>query len=312
MFSSAHNCFSYLSSFFLIISLPLSLSFYLTDSNPLLSFNSQVREVHLYTGIYDCIFFSKLLIDSVQIWKYCCRYSLTSCTLADNHRRGMYLQMSLDGRVSGSDAKTLNSEYLVEMWETDSIWGPNLECFLFKNIYACNGQLEALKLHLKNLPKSCKEDALIYVSVFSGVLQLKSINPGHIIIKGRSSSLYLCIDSEGHLRGQVKWAKVKLQVCVPFFVLCWQFTSVLTFRGTTQRLTATSESCCCQMDTPVSFPHTMDFPCLWHQNNPKTDPQSPSLDSSLSGIPWQRRVCLNNQTIRDISTWTLMICWEWV
>ncbi|XP_076616245.1 fibroblast growth factor 21 [Chaetodon auriga] len=110
MFLFPHTSFSYLSCFLLIIPLPFSLSFYLTDSNPLLSFNSQVREVHLYT---------------------------------DNHRRGMYLQMSLDGRVSGSDAQTPYS-----------------------------------------------------------VLELKSVKPGHVVIKGQTSSLFLCVDSGGRLRGQ--------------------------------------------------------------------------------------------------------------
>nr|XP_046233276.1 fibroblast growth factor 21 [Scatophagus argus] len=110
MFLFPHTSFSYLCPFLLIIPLPFALSFYLTDSNPLLSFNGQVREVHLYT---------------------------------DNHRRGMYLQMTLDGRVSGSDAQ---------------------------NPYS--------------------------------VLELKSVKPGHIIIKGQSSSLFLCVDSGGHLRGQ--------------------------------------------------------------------------------------------------------------
>ncbi|XP_058477352.1 fibroblast growth factor 21 [Solea solea] len=102
--------FPHLSSLLLIMSLPLSRSFYLTDSNPLLSFSSHVREVHLYT---------------------------------DNHRRGMYLQMTQDGRVSGSDVQTPDS-----------------------------------------------------------VLQLKSVKPGHIVIQGRSSALFLCVDSKGSLRGQ--------------------------------------------------------------------------------------------------------------
>ncbi|CAG5907561.1 unnamed protein product [Menidia menidia] len=34
------------------------------------------------------------------------------------------------------------------------------------------------------------------------VLQLKSVKPGHVVIKGRSSSLFLCINDGGHLRGQ--------------------------------------------------------------------------------------------------------------
>ncbi|XP_068439845.1 fibroblast growth factor 21 [Clinocottus analis] len=107
--------FSYLSSFLFIISLPFSLSFYLSDSNPLLSFDNQVREVHLYT---------------------------------DNHRRGMYLQMTLDGRVSGSDAQTAHS-----------------------------------------------------------VLELKSVKAGHVVIKGRSSSLFLCMDSGGRLSGQGQYSE---------------------------------------------------------------------------------------------------------
>ncbi|XP_010731346.2 fibroblast growth factor 21 isoform X1 [Larimichthys crocea] len=110
MFLFPNTFFSCLSSFFFIITLPLSLSFYLTDSNPLLSFDNQVREVHLYT---------------------------------DNHRRGMYLQMTLDGRVSGNDAQTAYS-----------------------------------------------------------VLELKSVKPGHIVIKGQASSHFLCLDSAGRLWGQ--------------------------------------------------------------------------------------------------------------
>ncbi|XP_041672512.1 fibroblast growth factor 21 [Cheilinus undulatus] len=102
-------------SFVSVILLPFSLSFYLPDSSPLLHLNNQVREVHLYT---------------------------------DNHRRGMYLQMTLDGGVSGSDAQTLHS-----------------------------------------------------------VMELKSINPGSTVIKGHSSSLFLCVDSEGHLRGQRQYVE---------------------------------------------------------------------------------------------------------
>ncbi|XP_042363359.1 fibroblast growth factor 21-like [Plectropomus leopardus] len=115
MFVFPHTSFSYLSSLLLIIPLPFSLSFYLTDSNPILSFdNNQAREVHLYT---------------------------------ENHRRGVYLQMTLDGIVSGCDAQTAYS-----------------------------------------------------------VLELKSVKPGHIAIKGRSSSLFLCMDSGGRLRGQGQYS----------------------------------------------------------------------------------------------------------
>ncbi|KAM9336790.1 fibroblast growth factor 21 [Symphorus nematophorus] len=110
MFLFPRTSFSYLCYFLLIIRFPFSLTFYLPDSNPLLSFTGQVREVHLYT---------------------------------ENHRRGMYLQMTLDGRVSGSDAQTPYS-----------------------------------------------------------VLELKSVKPGHVVIKGQSSSLFLCVDSGGRLWGQ--------------------------------------------------------------------------------------------------------------
>ncbi|XP_040924250.1 fibroblast growth factor 21 [Betta splendens] len=113
MFLRTKSLFLCLASVLWII--PLSLSFYLPDANPLLSFNSQVRERHLYT---------------------------------DNHRRGMYLQMTLDGRVSGSDAQTSYS-----------------------------------------------------------VLELKSVKPGHVVIVGKSSSLFLCVDDAGRLRGQGLYAE---------------------------------------------------------------------------------------------------------
>ncbi|XP_020496208.1 fibroblast growth factor 21 [Labrus bergylta] len=115
MFLFPHTLTFYLPAFLFIISLPFSLPFYLPDSNPLSNLNNQVREVLLYT---------------------------------DNHRRGMYLQMTLDGRVSGSDAQT---------------------------------------------PQS--------------VMELKSINPGNVVIKGRSAALFLCMDSEGHLRGQRQYVE---------------------------------------------------------------------------------------------------------
>nr|BDD69215.1 fibroblast growth factor 21 [Hippocampus abdominalis] len=100
--------------FLLAILLPASLSFYLADSNPLLAFHSQVREGHLYT---------------------------------ENHRRGMYLQISQDGSVSGSDVQTPFS-----------------------------------------------------------VLQLQSVQAGHVAIKGQRSSLLLCTDGGGSLRGQTRFS----------------------------------------------------------------------------------------------------------
>lgn len=156
---------------------------------------------------------------------------------------------------------------------------------------------------------------LFMFCVFPGVLELKSVKSGHVAIKGQSTSLFLCMDSEGHLTGQVQQAKKTLNVkrmpssCPWLTVHC---ASLVPFRVTTARLTAPSESCSWQTDTPVSSPRTTDLLCLWHQNTPRTDTQSPSLDSYRSGIPWQGRVCPNNHTTRDILTWTLMILLEWV
>uniref|UniRef100_A0A8C6M6F6 FGF n=1 Tax=Nothobranchius furzeri TaxID=105023 RepID=A0A8C6M6F6_NOTFU len=109
LFPNTPFCLSF--SLFLILPLPFSLSFYVPESNPLLSFNSQVREVHLFTGIWF-----------------------------------------------------LKPE--------------NLNVFLFP-----------------------------------GVLQLKSVKPGHAVIKGQSSSLFLCMDSGGHLRGQVRHKEMSEADC---------------------------------------------------------------------------------------------------
>lgn len=81
--------------------------------------------------------------------------------------------MTLDGRVTGNEAQTAYSNYNRD---------PATEIDLM---------LQAKAQFTKNL----------FVS--PGVLQLKSITPGHIVIKGQSSSLFLCVDSRGHLRGQV-------------------------------------------------------------------------------------------------------------
>ena len=57
------------------------------------------------------------------------------------------------------------------------------------------------------------------VCVCPGVLELRSVGAGQTVIKGVSSSLYLCMDSGGRLRGQVlkeihlKHPKVLLFVC---------------------------------------------------------------------------------------------------
>ncbi|XP_076008408.1 fibroblast growth factor 21 [Genypterus blacodes] len=112
---SLHASLSSSPSLLFIFSLPFSFAFYLPDSNPLLSFNMHVRETHLYT---------------------------------ENHRRGMYLQMTPDGGVSGSAAQTQYS-----------------------------------------------------------VLELKSVQQGQTVIRGQLSSLFLCLDSRGHLRGQSVYAE---------------------------------------------------------------------------------------------------------
>lgn len=65
----------------------------------------------------------------------------------------------------------------------------------------CTWSLEAHKV--QKLPGNVW-GSHIYVSVFPGVLELKSVKPGHIVIKGKSTSLFLCVDSGGHLRGQVQ------------------------------------------------------------------------------------------------------------
>ncbi|KAJ8347277.1 hypothetical protein SKAU_G00286780 [Synaphobranchus kaupii] len=40
------------------------------------------------------------------------------------------------------------------------------------------------------------------VQTANSVLELRSVRPGETVIKGVSSSLYMCVDSTGHLRGQ--------------------------------------------------------------------------------------------------------------
>lgn len=92
----------------------------------------------------------------------------------DNQRRGMYLQIGTDGRVSGSDVQTSNSEYVCN--------GVNMLC---SNVTQKNGKKP------------------FYHCVFAGVLELKSVRTGHVVIRGKSSSLFLCMDSTGQLRGQV-------------------------------------------------------------------------------------------------------------
>lgn len=154
-----------LSALLFIISLPSSLLFYLPDSNPLLSFGSHGRDIHLYTGTPG------LLSHPALTWVHC--HDGFFLFGADNQRRGMYLQMSTDGRVSGSDVQTANSEY----FRTGvNMLGPN---------------------------GAQKWKKLVCHCVLPGVLELKSVRNGHVVIRGKSSSLFLCMDSRGHLWGQV-------------------------------------------------------------------------------------------------------------
>lgn len=90
-------------------------------------------------------------------------------------------------------------------------------------------------------------------------------------------------------------------------------TSSPSFRGSTWRRTAPSESCCWQTDTPASCPRTTGPLCLWHPNSPPAVTRSPSRGSYRSGIPWQWRARLiSHQTTIDFSTWTLTIFWGWL
>ncbi|XP_036391995.1 fibroblast growth factor 21-like [Megalops cyprinoides] len=109
-FSIFIPCFAISLLLLLLLLLPHSHSFYLPDSNPLFSFNDQVRKRHLYT---------------------------------ESKRQGLFLEMDKDGTVKGSPIQTANS-----------------------------------------------------------ALELRSVRAGETVIRGVSSSLYLCMDRAGHLRGQ--------------------------------------------------------------------------------------------------------------
>lgn len=85
----------------------------------------------------------------------------------------MFLQINQDGRVSGSDARNAYSKYL---------------------------KFEPEPIRMGDV-RPGKPTELLRVP---GVLQMKSVKPGHVVIRGQSSSLFLCADSGGHLRGQVQ------------------------------------------------------------------------------------------------------------
>lgn len=165
-----------------------------------------------------------------------------------------------------------------------------------------------------------QKNGKVYHCVFAGVLELKSIRTGHVVIRGKSSSLFLCMDGRGQLRGQVhdkRGLHYAYTHTHTFTIVLFSFPSLFThvffyFRVTSLRPTALSGKYCWQMDTPASCPRTTELLCLWHLNDPQTSTQSPSLASCRSGIRWQRRACLNrHQTGRDILTWTLTIFLAW-
>lgn len=142
------------------------------------------------------------------------------------------------------------------------------------------------------------------------MLQLKSVKPGHVVIKGLSSSLFLCVDSGGHLKGQVRESEKchRSGIFFPLFDLC-----LIIVRVSIKRTTAPSESCCWQMDTLVSSPPVMEFLCLWHRGIPQIVPLSLSLGFFHSGILYRRRACLSSHpTIRGSSTWTPMTSLGWL
>lgn len=68
--------------------------------------------------------------------------------------------------------------------------------------------------------------------LFPGLLQMKSVKSGHIVIRGLSSSLFLCVDSGGHLRGQVSEQTTAL-IFWSLLTIHWQLTStsVVTFQA---------------------------------------------------------------------------------
>lgn len=61
--------------------------------------------------------------------------------------------------------------------------------------------------------------------MFEGVLELKSVQQGQTVIRGQSSSLFLCLDSRGHLRGQVSEDRSNIPKIpmIPLFFIRWQF-----------------------------------------------------------------------------------------
>lgn len=92
-----------------------------THSCPLIIKSGRCTSTQVFMTSF--IFFWFMIYEHVQIRDYLSSYegwfprhtdlfSLSFFPPSDNHRRGMYLQMTMDGRVSGSDVQTPYSEYL--------------------------------------------------------------------------------------------------------------------------------------------------------------------------------------------------------
>lgn len=118
-----------------------------------------------------------------------------------------FLRLSFPPQITTGEACTCRWRWMGECQEvmfrrlTVSIWPLNTQRFLFYMIHliirsqrGCNNLKELHYFYFKG----------IYLSMLSGVLELKSVKAGHVVLKGKSSSLFLCVDSAGHLSGQVQ------------------------------------------------------------------------------------------------------------
>lgn len=203
----------------------------------------------------------------------------------DNQRRGMYLQMSTDGRVSGSDVQTSASEYV------------------------CNG----VNRLCSNITQMWHSFTVACLQVFwnwsQSELAMLLLGENHLLCFFAWTAEASWGDRYIYKRGLYFR---NTHIYIRTFSRPSLFTRAFDFRVTSLMPTALSAKCCWQMDTLASCPRTTELLCLWHLNDPQTSTRSPSLASCRSGIHWQRRACLNrHQTGRDILTWTLMIFLEW-
>lgn len=130
-----HSC---LPSLLFITLLPFSLSLYLPDSNPLLSFNNQVREVHLYTGIYDFVYFLFTIYKHVQMWDYLSSYKVWLPRHTDLFSPSLFPPP----QITTGEGCTCRWRWMGECQEvmfrrlTVSIWPLNTQRFLFYVIHS--------------------------------------------------------------------------------------------------------------------------------------------------------------------------------